>query len=94
MYGLKKNIDLSFLIGQEVIQVAIGMFQVQFHLDEETTISVESEFECVSKGNRSRWNPNAPLTAAAALQLTGSTIQDVKGAEDGTLAVTSSAGIA
>jgi hypothetical protein len=26
MYGLKKEIDLSFLMGREVIQIAIGCF--------------------------------------------------------------------
>lgn len=88
MYGLKKNIDLSFLIGREVIQVAIGMFQVQFHFDKEATISVESEFEYVSNGNPSRWSPGAPAAAAPALRLMGSAIQDVKGAEDGTHSVT------
>jgi hypothetical protein len=40
MYGLKKEIDLSFLTGRELIQVAIGSFQVEFHFDEDVTVSV------------------------------------------------------
>lgn len=44
MYGLKKEIDLSFLTGRELIQVAIGSFQVQFHFDEDVALSVEGDF--------------------------------------------------
>ncbi len=44
MYGLKKEIDLSFLTGRELIQLAIGVYQVQFGFDEDVRISVESEF--------------------------------------------------
>ena len=49
MYGLKKDIDLSFLNGREVIQVAIGIHQVQFGFDEDVRISVEGGF-CYSDG--------------------------------------------
>jgi len=35
MYGLKKDIDLSFLTGRELIQLAIGVYQVQFGFDED-----------------------------------------------------------
>lgn len=44
MYGLKKEIDLSFLTGRELIQVAIGSFQVQFHFDEDVALSAEGDF--------------------------------------------------
>ena len=42
--GIEKEIDLSFLTGRELIQVAIGSFQVQFHFDEDVAVSVEAEF--------------------------------------------------
>jgi hypothetical protein len=35
MYGLKTEIDLSFLTGRELIQLAIGVYQVQFGFDQE-----------------------------------------------------------
>ena len=38
MYGLRKEIDLSFLTERELIQVAIGSFQVQFHFDEDVAV--------------------------------------------------------
>jgi hypothetical protein len=44
MYGLKKTIDLGFLMDREVGQVAIGMYQVVFSFDEDVTIAVEGEF--------------------------------------------------
>lgn len=43
-YGLRKDIDLTFLIDREVIQVAIGVYQVQFHFDQDVCISVQSSF--------------------------------------------------
>jgi hypothetical protein len=44
MFGLKKDIDLSFLNGREVEQVSVGLYQVQFGFDEDVRISVEGEF--------------------------------------------------
>jgi hypothetical protein len=44
MYGLKKTIDLGFLMGREVGQVAIGTYQVVLGFDEDVTIAVEGEF--------------------------------------------------
>jgi hypothetical protein len=44
MYGLKKEIDLSFLTGRELIQVAIGLHQVRFGFDDDVAVSVEAEF--------------------------------------------------
>ena len=35
MYGLKRDVNLSFLNCHEVIQVAIGVHQVVFHFEEE-----------------------------------------------------------
>jgi len=40
MYGLKRDANLSFLIGREVIQVAIGVHHVIFHFEEDISISV------------------------------------------------------
>lgn len=44
MYGLKKEIDLSFLTGRELEQVAIGLYHFRFGFDEDVAISVEAEF--------------------------------------------------
>ena len=92
MYGLNKDTDLSFLKGQEVIQIAIGVFQVQFHFDRDAIISVEGEFQYLSENNSSHWRQGTPEAAAPALRLLGSSIQNVDGKEDGTLDLTFSNG--
>ena len=44
MYGLDRDIDLSFLKGREVEQIAIGVYQITFAFDEDVRISVEVRF--------------------------------------------------
>lgn len=44
MYGFKSDIDLSFLNGRKLIQIAIGLYHVSFRFDEEVAVSVEGEF--------------------------------------------------
>jgi len=92
VYGLSKDTDLSFLSGQEVTQVAIGVFQVQFHFDKDAIISVEGEFQYFSENSSSHWHQGTPEAAAPALRLLGSSIQKVDGKEDGTLDLTFSNG--
>lgn len=92
MYGLHKDTDLSFLKGQELIQVAIGVFQVQFHFDRDAIISVEGEFQYSSESNSSHWHQGTPEAAAPVLRLLGSSVQKVGGREDGTLELTFSNG--
>ena len=93
MYGLDMAIDLSFLIGREAIQIAVGQFQVIFNFDESVSISVGSEFRLISPaGDVSTWQPRGPQTAAAALRLVGSKVEKVSGQKDGTLTLTFSGG--
>ncbi|HZW31910.1 MAG TPA: hypothetical protein VFF52_14455 [Isosphaeraceae bacterium] len=42
MHGLSRDVDLSFLCGQECIQVCVGMYQVILHLGESVHLSIES----------------------------------------------------
>jgi hypothetical protein len=94
MYGLKKEIDLSFLTGRELIQVAIGSFQVQFHFDEDVTVSVEAEF-CYFDGH-DEWiwqqEPSSPQIAARTLDMLGARVTSFETNENGTLALTFSNG--
>lgn len=57
MYGLKKDIDWSFLQGREVGQIAIGLYQVQFGFDEDVRISVEAEFRYFDGREEWNWKP-------------------------------------
>ena len=45
MYGVPADLDLAFLRGAELIQVCLGLFQVQFHFQPAGSISVEGGWE-------------------------------------------------
>ena len=88
MYGLKQETDISFLKGREAIQIAVGQYQIIFAFDEDVTISVEGSWELHTGENVMTWTPGATHAAAAALNLLGATVTDVKGELDGTLKLT------
>jgi hypothetical protein len=94
MYGLRKEIDLSFLTGRELIQVAIGSFQVQFHFDEDVTVSVEAEFRYFDGQDEWIWQqePSSPQIAARTVAMLGASITSFETNENGTLALTFSNG--
>jgi hypothetical protein len=87
MYGLKKEIDLSFLTGREFIQLSIGVYQVQFGFDEDVRISVESEFRYFDGQAEWIWRPEpgSSSIAARAVALLGATIESFGSNIDGTL---------
>jgi hypothetical protein len=94
MYGLSKDIDLRFLDGREVEQVAIGVYQIQFGFDEDVRISVEGQFAYFDGQQEWTWKPEpgAVQIAARTVSLLGATIQIFDGKEDGTLTLTFSNG--
>jgi hypothetical protein len=44
VYGVPEDLDLQFLHGAEVIQVCLGLYQVQLMFHPEANISVEGEW--------------------------------------------------
>jgi Family of unknown function (DUF6188) len=94
MYGLKKEIDLSFLTVRELIQVAIGSLQVQFRFDEDVAVSVEAEFRYFDGLQEWIWGqePSSPHVAARAVAMLGASITSFESSESGTLALTFSNG--
>jgi hypothetical protein len=88
MYGLKTGVDLTFLQGRELIQLAIGKHQVIFNFDEDVSVSVEGRFEYTSRSGSSEWQPGGLIVAASAVHLLGERIVGVQGREDGTLKLT------
>jgi hypothetical protein len=87
MYGLKKEIDLNFLTGRELIQLAIGVYQIQFSFDDDVRISVESEFRYFDGQAELIWRPEpgSYSIAARAVALLGATIDSFGSHTDGTL---------
>lgn len=98
MYGLKKEIDLSFLNGRELIQIAIfqiaiGVGHIGFRFDEDVAISVKEEFSYFD--GQAEWafrELGAAQIANRTVSLVGATIQNFVGHEDGTLILTFSNG--
>lgn len=103
MYGLNPNIDLSFFVGKELMQVAVGLADIQFDfsgpvlapgVQHVVALSVQSRIEHDSKGVINEWDgdENSPLSAASLLGLVGSSVSSVQGNPDGTLTLTFSNG--
>ena len=94
MYGLKKEINLSFLNGRELIQVAVGLYQTIFRFDEDLVISVEGEFRYFDGQAEWTWRPEpgSSLIAARTVALLGTTIESLESNANGTLSLTFSNG--
>ena len=94
MYGLKKGIELNFLNARELVQVALGTYQIQFGFDEDVIIYVESQFNYFDGQDEWTWKPEpgAAQIVARTVSLLGATIQNFDGQEDGTLTLASSNG--
>lgn len=45
MYGVPADLNLSFLRGAELVQVCLGLYQLQFHFHPDGCISVQSGWE-------------------------------------------------
>jgi hypothetical protein len=90
MHGLKKEIDLSFLTGRELTQIAIGRFQVQFHFDENVAVSVEAEFRYFDGEQEWTWRqePSSTHIAGRTVGMLGASITSFQSSEDGTLVLT------
>ncbi|MGH9788250.1 MAG: DUF6188 family protein [Candidatus Acidiferrales bacterium] len=85
MHGLDKDINLSFLAGRELIQVAIGQYQTVFAFDRGVAISIEGRFIYASRSEQVEWRPGASHAAAKAVALLGSIVDNFVAEEDGTL---------
>ena len=85
MYGLDPAIGISFIQGRELIQVAVGRYQVQFNFDQNVRISAERKYEYQSKGEIAEWEPAGTNGAAPVLRLLGAKVTRARGTKEGTL---------
>jgi len=94
MYGLSKDLDLNFLKGRQVEQVAIGVYQIIFGFDEDVKISAYSQFSYFDGQEEWIWKPGpgAAQIAARTVSLLGATIQSFEGQENRTLSLVFSNG--
>jgi hypothetical protein len=49
MAGIPANLDLSFLLGAEVVQVCLGIWQVQIQFEPLTSLTVEGDWELANE---------------------------------------------
>ena len=92
MYALDPSVDLTFLKDRELIQVAIGLYQVIFAFDEEVTLSVEGKCEYCSSNGSVVWTPGASAAAAGTVDMLGQKITGVHRKDGSTLELTFSGG--
>jgi len=87
VYGLGRDIDLSFLKGRLVEQVVIGVYQIAFGFDEDVRISVEGQFDYFDGQRKWVWKPESggSQIAAKTVTLLGSTIMRFESQANGTL---------
>src|SRR5215469_7886370 len=87
MYGLKKDLDLNFLEGLELIQVAVSLFKVRCGCDQDVAISVTGEFRYFDGQVEWVWEPEPGKSeiACRTLDLLGRTVRRLQWHEDGTL---------
>jgi len=96
MYGLPPDIDLSFFVGRELNQVAVGAYNIQLNFDGPVlspgvqsllSLSVQSRVEHNAKEIVEEWegDESMPLAAASLLGLIGLSVVSVQGDQDGTL---------
>jgi hypothetical protein len=52
MHGVPANLDLSFFHAAELVQVCLGVHQVQFHFHPQGSISVEGRWELMDGTSR------------------------------------------
>jgi hypothetical protein len=79
MNGIRSDLDVSFLTGQQLIQVCIGEYQVQLHFVDPYEFSIEGEVTI--NGRRGK----APQLAALFCDLVGGTITRAEVAAPGDL---------
>jgi hypothetical protein len=86
MHGLSRDCDLSFLIGKEICQVAIGSYDVQFGWGN-GRISVWCRFHYKPAQTREEivWAGENPETATPTVRLLKASITDVRCSAEGTL---------
>lgn len=87
MYGLPRDIDLSFFCEKELIQVSVGLYDVQLHFHDSVSLSVQSRIEHTSKGILTFWEQEEtpPISASSLLTLLSSHVVSAHGIPDGTL---------
>ncbi|MEM1061239.1 MAG: DUF6188 family protein [Planctomycetota bacterium] len=87
MYGLSKDVDLSFLLDKDLIQVCFGLHDLMLHFDGGVEIALTSEVSCNVNGECSQRTADFQNVTKPLLALIGKTTVKVVGKADGTLSI-------
>src|SRR5262245_50505344 len=62
MYGVPADLDLKFLCGAELIQLCLGLYQIQLHFHPAGDISIQGDWELLDQSvrliDRDCWGPS------------------------------------
>jgi hypothetical protein len=84
VYGLTPDVDVSFLAGAELQQVAVGQNEVILNFGSRVSVTVASDLRLSSPHDQGDLITDAPTAGSALIALLGSTVLQATGI-DGTL---------
>ena len=86
MYGLNESEDLSFMLGKELQQVAVGQFQVILHFLDDLSIYIGSGCKFIDKDEKStEMSGDNPKSTKNLVCLLGQRIDKADNLGEGTL---------
>jgi Family of unknown function (DUF6188) len=85
LLGKSGNGSTTFLLGKEVIQIAIGSFSVLIVFEEEIQISCQSMMELTLVSGRTTIEADDPQTTARLVSLLGAKVSSAKFEDNGDL---------
>jgi hypothetical protein len=92
MYGLPKDLDLSFFVGKRLDQVSFAQYVIFFFFDDKISITLESSFQHQTRQEvenlRLGVMQSVPVTHSTLMQLVGHSVVSVSADDEGTLNLT------
>ncbi len=88
MYRIPDNTDWSFLVGRELLQVCIGLYQVSLKFDAEVSINIECSFDHLAARSSLSLGSSLPERATSLVSLLGKKIAGATSRDGKTLSIT------
>ena len=92
MYGLPKDLDLSFFLGKRLDQVSFAQSTIFFFFDDKITITLESSVQHQTRQDTERLRlgvmQSVPVTHSTLMQLVGHSVVSASADDEGTLSLT------
>jgi hypothetical protein len=92
MYGLPKDLNLSFFVGKRLDQVSFAQSVIFFFFDDKVSITLESSFQHQMRQDvenlRFGVMQSVPVAHSTLMQLVGHSVVSASGDDEGTLKLT------